>query len=684
MDKILKAGDIVECFVGTNKKGVGFARSLDVKNKFAEKIEIKAGKLNKALPGDRCLIKILSKNTFRGKDFGLLAEVVKVLERKQVVYAGHIVQEDNNFLFISHDTKMYTKFFIPTKNLNGAEVNDKVVVSIESWENANDKPVGKVEKVLGKKGDSRAELAAFSEERGFQIGFPVAVEEESKTLHKKGITEKDMEGRLDFRNKCVFTIDPIDAKDFDDAISVEFLDSGEVEVGVHIADVSHYLRPGMAMDDEAMKRTTSVYLVDRVVPMLPEVLSNDLCSLVEAQNRLTMSAIFYFDKDGNLQKDKNKFGESVIFSKRRFAYEGAQHILENELFANIPKEQELEGDLVVTEKDFSDFKKPLTYLNNLAKKLSKERKDRGAITMETEEVKFRLDEDGVPVEVYRKIRKDAHKLVEEFMLLANIAVAEYVHGLGEKNHVGIYRVHDTPDPDKMLALSTFLYNLGYDAPYKDDTISQKDINKVMAEIEDDPNKTTIQNQIVRSMQKAIYTTQNIGHYGLAFEFYTHFTSPIRRYPDVMTHRLLKRYLRGETTDPKEAAWHEAMCLRSSEREKDAAEAERSSVKYKQVEYMSHHIGQELTAVVSGLSPFGIFLEDEYSKCEGMIKFLNMGDGTEYFEFDDRQYVVKGDKGTIIRMGDVYKVKVLKADLEEKTIDYQIIQKLRSIEPRKRL
>jgi ribonuclease R len=684
MNSNLKVGDTVECFVGTNKKGVGFARSLDVKSKFVEKIEIKVGKLNKALPGDRCVIKVTGRNIVRGKDYGLVAEVLKVVERKQLVYAGHIVKDGNNFVFVSHDNRMYTPFSLPVKNLNGAEVDDKVIVSIESWESATSIPVGKVEKVLGKKGDSRAELAAFSEERGFQIGFPEAVEEESKKLHEKGIVEEDLKDRLDFREKCVFTIDPIDAKDFDDAISVEFLDNGEVEVGVHIADVSHYLRPGMAMDEEAMRRTTSVYLVDRVVPMLPEVLSNDLCSLVAGVNRLTMSAVFYFDQAGNLQDKKTKFGESVIFSKRRFAYEGAQHILENENFENLRADQGLEGELKIVSDDFTKFKKPLVFLNTLAKKLSKERKDRGAITMETEEVKFRLDENGVPVEVYRKVRKDAHKLVEEFMLLANIAVAEYIHNLGEKNHVGIYRVHDTPDPDKMLALSTFLYNLGYDAPYKDDTIAPKDLNKVMMELEDDPNKGTIQNQIIRSMQKAIYTTQNIGHYGLAFEYYTHFTSPIRRYPDVMIHRLMKKYLKGGTSDQKDVTWHEVMCLRSSEREKDAAEAERSSVKYKQVEYMSHHLGEELTAVVSGLSPFGVYLEDEYSKCEGMIKFMNMGDGREYFEFDDRQYVVKGDKGTIIRMGDVYKVKVKKADLEEKQIDYEIVSKVRSIEPRKRL
>jgi ribonuclease R len=300
--------------------------------------------------------------------------------------------------------------------------------------------------------------------------------------------------------------------------------------------------------------------------------------------------------------------------------------------------------------------------------------------METEEVKFKLDEVGVPVEVIRKVRFDAHKLVEEFMLLANQEVATYINELGPKNHIGIYRVHDKPDSEKMHALSIFLYNLGYSAPFKDDTIDPKDLNRIMEEIEQDPNKTTIQNQIIRSMQKAVYTTQNIGHYGLAFGFYSHFTSPIRRYPDVLTHRLVKKYLAGGTSGPKDQGYFEALCLRCSQKEKDAAEAERNSVRYKQVEYMSYRIGTEVQCLVSGISNFGVFLEDEYSKCEGLIKFKDLGD--EFFKFDQKSYTVQGDKGTIIRMGDVYKCRVEKADLETKTIDYKILTKVREMGKRK--
>jgi ribonuclease R len=659
----VEIGQKLRVVINTNKKGTGTARSIRVKDKFAQKIEIRREDLKMALPGDICEIQVTGKNIVRGNDYGYLAKVLSIDTRKQEVYAGHIEEDNGKYFFVSHDSKMYIDFLIEEANLNGAKVNDKVVVSLASWVDMNSAPRGVVEKVLGKRGESSAEMASYSEEKGFKVGFSKEIEEESEAVHERGIQDSDIEGRRDFRAVTTFTIDPIDAKDFDDAISVNFLPDGNVEVGVHIADVSHYLKNGMKMNDEAEKRTTSVYLVDRVVPMLPEVLSNDLCSLVEAKDRLTMAAVFVIDANGVVIKNKNWFGETVICSHKRFSYEEAQEIMD---------------------KQDGIFLKELNYLNNLAKKFSKERKENGAITMETEEVKFKLDEKGVPIEVYRKVRKDAHKLVEEFMLLANISVAEYIHELGSKNHVGIYRVHDAPDPDRMLTLSTFLYNLGYDAPYKDDTISQKDLNKVMAEIESDPNKSTIQTQIVRSMQKAIYTTENIGHYGLAFDYYSHFTSPIRRYPDVMIHRLMKKYLKGRTTDERDTAWYEAMCLRCSEREKDAAEAERSSVKYKQVEYMSMRIGQEVTALVSGLSPHGIYLEDEHSKCEGMIKFSNLGGDNEYFELDDKQFIVKGDKGTIIRMGDVYKVRVEAANLEEKTIDYKIVELVRQMTPRKRI
>lgn len=646
----------LECYLSTNQKGQGFCRFLD-KN-FADKVEIKNDDLNRAFSGDLVKVKIIGKmyDTYQAK-------VTEIIERRQHVYAGHIEEDGGKFFFKSHDKKIYTDFYIPHANLFGAKVNDKVIVEITDWADPRRSPIGKVLNILGKRGESKAEIASMSEERGFMTGFSEGVEEEAIEIHKRGITEKDTEGRRDFRKITTFTIDPIDAKDFDDAISVEFLENDLVEVGVHIADVSHYLKPGMKMNDEAEKRTTSVYLVDRVVPMLPEVLSNDLCSLVQGQDRLTMSAVFKLNKNGEVVD--RWFGETVIHSAKRFTYEEAQETLS---LALSPMERE-ESILV--------FKRELDYLNSTAKILKQKRFDAGSISLETEEVKFKLDEYGVPIEVIRKVRFDAHKLVEEFMLLANVEVAKYIAGLGESDHVGVYRIHDKPDSEKMHALSIFLYNLGYNAPFKDDTIDPKKLNEVMVKSENDPNRQTIQTQIVRSMQKAIYSTRNIGHYGLAFKHYSHFTSPIRRLPDVLIHRLMKKYLKGGTTDKKDEIWHESMCMRSSQKEKDAADAERGSIKYKQVEYMSYRIGQEFTALVTGLSGWGVYLEDEYSKCEGMVKFRDLGD--EFFTFDEKKYVVQGDQGTTFKMGDVYKVKLVATDLEMKTIDFQILEKLRGIE-----
>lgn len=651
----------IECFLSTNQKGQGFCKFLD-KN-IADKVEIKNDDLNRAFSGDLVKVKIIGKmyDTYQGR-------VTEIVERKQHVYAGHIEEEVGKYFFKSHDKKIYTDFYIPRDQINGAKVDDKVIVEIYEWADPRRSPLAKVVNILGKRGDSKAEIASMSEERGFGVGFPEGVEDEAVEIHKKGITESDIEGRRDFRKVTTFTIDPIDAKDFDDAISVEFLspeqsrgvDDAVVEVGVHIADVSHYLKPGMKMNDEAERRTTSVYLVDRVVPMLPEVLSNDLCSLVPNQDRLTMSAVFKLNKKGEVVE--RWFGETVIYSDKRFSYEAAQEVIVGN----------------------GEYKKELDYLNETAKILKQKRYEAGSISLETEEVKFKLDENGVPVEVIRKVRFDAHKLVEEFMLLANVEVAKYIADLGKKSgvekHVGIYRIHDKPDAEKMHNLSIFLYNLGYNAPFKDDTISPHDLNKVMEASAADPNQQTIQTQIVRSMQKAVYSTHNIGHYGLAFKYYSHFTSPIRRLPDVLIHRLMKKYLKGGTTDKKDEVWHEAMCLRSSQKEKDAADAERGSIKYKQVEYMSSRIGTEVTALVTGLAPHGIFLEDEYSKCEGMIRFRDLG--TEFFTFDEKKYVVQGDQGTTFRMGDVYKVKVVGADMEMKTIDYQILSKIRGIEKQK--
>ncbi len=667
----LRKSYIFQGFIALNFKGEGYVRDQNLKDL---DVKIINEDLNKALSGDFCKLEILGEESFKNKKY-YLAKVLKVIERKQNLFGGHIEKQDNQFYFVPHDKKIYLDFLVKDFNGNSLEVNDKVLVSVVDYNfNTSKIPYCKIEKVMGKKGDSSAEIATYSEEKGFEVGFSREVEIESEEIHRAGITEKDFIGRRDFSDVRTFTIDPFDAKDFDDAISVKFLDDQKVEIGVHIADVTHYLKEGDAMDNEAQKRTTSVYLVDRVVPMLPEILSNDLCSLVEGKPRLTMSAVFTLDKDGNIL-DK-WFGETVINSWRRFTYEEAQSILQkNNAAENINTEV---NKINLPNQIHEKFKKELIELNRISKIFQKKRKERGAISMETEEIKFKLDANGIPVEVYRKTRFDAHKLVEDFMLLANEEVAKYIHNLGEKNHVGVYRVHDKPSSEKMLSLSTFLYNLGYDAPFRDDTISPKHLNKVMDELENDPNKQTIQTQIVRSMQKAIYTTKNIGHFGLALEYYSHFTSPIRRYPDDMTHRLLKKYLKGETSDAKMDSWHEKMCFRSSEREKDAADAERQSVKYKQVEYMSARIGQEFLGIVTGLTNFGIFIEEENSRCEGLVKYKDLGDGGEFFEFDKIQYIAKGDRGSFVRLGDVYKIKVVSTDLENRVIEYKLLEKVREI------
>jgi ribonuclease R len=671
----LKNDYVFDGFLSINFKGEGYVRSDLLKD-----IDVKIinENLNKAWNGDFCHMEIIGQETFKNKKY-YLAKVLKVIERKQNLFGGSIEKSEGQYYFIPHDKRIYLDFLVKDFNNNKIDLNDKVLVSVIDYHfNTSKIPYCKIEKIMGKKGDSFAEIASYSEEKGFEVGFNNEVMKESEEIHKRGITKDDMIGRRDFSNVNTFTIDPFDAKDFDDAISVKFLGDGKVEIGVHIADVTHYMKEGDAIDLEAQKRTTSVYMVDRVVPMLPEILSNDLCSLVEGVPRLTMSAVFTLDKDGNIL-DK-WFGETVINSWKRFTYEEAQKILQqNNVAENINKKV---NEIIIPQEINDKFKNELIELNRISKIFQKKRKERGAISMETEEIKFKLDAKGVPTEVIRKTRFDAHKLVEDFMLLANEEVAKYTHSLGEKNHVGVYRIHDKPSPEKMLSLSTFLYNLGYNAPYKDDTISPKDLNKVMDELENDPNKTTIQTQIVRSMQKAIYTTQNIGHFGLALEYYSHFTSPIRRYPDDMTHRLLKKYLKGGHSEAKDQSWHERMCLRSSEREKDAADAERQSVKYKQVEYMSTRIGQEFLGIVSGLTNFGIFIEEENSRCEGLIKYKDLGDGSEFYEFDKLQYMAKGDRGSFVRLGDVYKIKVVGTDIENMMIEYKLLEKVREISKKK--
>ena len=479
------------------------------------------------------------------------------MERGRKGYAG-VLEEENGMMFlVPDDKKMYTDIIIPNNERNGSEAGMKVIASITDWTDMKKSPIGKVTTILGKPGDNNAEMLAYALERGFSEEHAEEVNEEANAIKKKGISEEDKQNRRDFRHVATFTIDPIDAKDFDDAISFQKLDNGRYEVGIHIADVSYYVRPSMALDNEAIARETSVYLVDRCIPMLPEVLSNDLCSLVQGEDRLVMSCVLELDDEGVVHNEW--YGRSLINSHRRYTYEDAQKTLDTET---------------------GDFYEELTILNTIAKKLTKSRFEHGALQLETEEVKFKLDEQGVPVDVYVKTRGDTHKMIEEYMLLANKYVSKFItkkqeEKNGEGNGICIYRIHDKPDPDKMHDLDLYIRGLGYHVRFMDGLIPSQDLNDLLEKMGNRPEKALLQVHITRSMAKAVYSTHNVGHYGLAFEYYSHFTSPIRRYPDVLTHRLLMRVLEGDYPLPTERGFYDNLCAQASRREKEASDAERS-------------------------------------------------------------------------------------------------------------
>ncbi len=617
---------------------------------FKEDIEISPDNLNTALHKDEVQITVGGKSRF-GRIQG---RVTKIIKRAKQSFVGTIALRDRTYVLVPDDRKCYVEIEIPEKFRVQAKDGDKALVKIIRWENPSMNPLGSVEKVIGRKGDNNAEMHSIALERGFSADFPAQVMAEAEELKRQNphLLEVEIPKRRDFRKVLTFTIDPVDAKDFDDAISYLELPNGHVEIGVHIADASHYVRPRTALDKEAQERQLSVYLADRTIPMLPHILSNDLCSLNPHEDKLTFSAVFEMDKAGIVHK--RWFGKTVINSAHRFTYEDAQKAI-----------------VTPTEK----YHHELTSLNEIAKKLQHKKFAAGAINFEKDEVKVEVDATGKPVRIYKKKRFDAHKLVEEYMLLANREVSEFVFRGHEKQKIRgalVYRIHDLPDKEKVKALGIFVKALGYDLPIaKSGKISPKDINALLKQVEGKAEEALVKTAAIRTMAKAIYSTKNIGHFGLAFEFYSHFTSPIRRYPDTLVHRILAQHLNRSPIAKHEIEAYEHLCRRATEREIDAAEAERESIKMKQVEYMQEHIGKTFDGIISGVTDWGIYVEENKTGAEGMIKLRDLGD--DYFSLDEKNYTVVGEKTKKkYRLGDTARIKLLAADPERKTLDFELV------------
>jgi ribonuclease R len=600
---------------------------------------IKARDLGSAVDGDTVTITLYPTRHGEHPE----GKVVEILKRNRTQFVGKL-ELSKNFAFVMADfRKIHKDFFIAQENINGAKSRDKVIVEVLDWGDGEDNPEAKVIDILGKAGENEAEIHSIMAEFGLPFRFPEQIENEARKIDE-GITAKEISKRRDFRTITTFTIDPEDAKDFDDALSLEVLPTGNYRVGVHIADVTHYIQTNSALEQEAFDRATSVYLVDRTIPMLPEKLSNELCSLRPKEDKLTFSAVFELDPQAQIVNEW--FGRTIIHSDHRFTYEGAQEVIES-------------GKGL--------FAEELKILNTLALKLKKERFARGAVNFETTEVKFKLDEKGKPLAVIPKVRKDAHKLIEEFMLLANKRVATFVYNQkkGPDKNTFVYRIHDYPDPDKVKNFAQFAKQFGHRLQVDESSISRS-LNKLMDEIEGKPEQSVLQQLAVRSMAKAKYSTDAKGHFGLAFEHYSHFTSPIRRYPDMMVHRLLQHYLdEGKSVTKAE---FELKCVHSSEREKRAADAERASIKYKQVEFMALVAGDKaFDGLISGVTEWGIYVEIIETKCEGMIRMADMDD--DYYEFDEKNYCIVGRRNKkIYTLGDQVRVRVKKTDVDRRLID----------------
>ena len=628
-----------------------------------EDIFVNQKNINHALDGDIVEVYIFKRNR-GGKPEG---EITKILERKKTDFVG-VIQIQERFAFVEcQDTKMYTDIFISKENINNAKNGDKVLVQIENWPEKAGSPYGKVLKILGKPGEHNTEIHSILAQFGLPYEFEKEVEDYANSIDTT-IKEVEIKKRRDMRSDLTFTIDPKDAKDFDDALSFKDLKDGTYEIGIHIADVSHYLTPGTILDDEAYERATSVYLVDRVVPMLPEVLSNNACSLRPNEEKFTFSAVFKINNKAEIINQW--FGRTVTYSDARFAYEEAQFIIEKETI-NKGKTVNIPSGISITGKPYevkNKIAKAILKLNELAKILRKKRMKNGAISFDKVEVKFHLDKDNNPEGVYFKESKDANKLIEEFMLLANRSVAEFI-GKQSTKKTFIYRVHDEPDDEKIAALQNIIRQFGYKIDTRDRKTTSNSLNTLLKDVQGKKEQNLVDTLAIRSMSKALYTTQNIGHCGLAFDYYTHFTSPIRRYPDVMVHRLLQFYLDQETSANKEQ--FEEKCRHSSEMESLAAQAERASIKYMQVKYMHDHQDQNFLGVISGVTDWGIYVEIINNKCEGMVRLQEMKD--DHYTFHKEEFAAVGDRTkNSYQLGDEVYIKVKNADLVRKQLDFKML------------
>lgn len=645
----------LEGVIAVRGKGTGFFKVPDADDDVQD-IVIERDQLGFAL--DRDVVKIELFPLVPGER--QTAKVVEVLEQAHAEIIGTVktaeagkperyLQPDNHRIHVRPQLPQATE----------QDEGMKVAIEISNWTSPHIEPTGEIVEVLGKAGDHETEMQAIIRSGGFSEAFPPKISEAAQELYDRreaifAAAVEDTKGddpvRKDIRDRLTFTIDPADAKDFDDALSYRPLEDGKVEVGIHIADVSHYVREGDVIDQEARERGTSIYLVDRVIPMLPEVLSNDLCSLRPNEDRLAFSAIFTLDKDARVVDEW--YGQTIIHSDRRFSYEEAQEVIDTKQ---------------------GDHMEDLTHLMELSRLIRKRRYAAGAIAFEQPEVKFTLDENGTPIGIEQKIRTETMMMIEDFMLLANKSVSEYVHNLSKKHGrdaAFIYRIHDVPDPEKIDELSIFLHALGYDFQTNSGVVKATAINELLKEVTGSPEENLIKTATIRSMSKAVYSTKNIGHFGLAFQYYSHFTSPIRRYPDLMAHRMLRKHLDNEVIGSKQLALYERLASQSSEREMYAVKAERDSIKYKQVEYMLDKVGQTFTGIVTGVTDWGVYVEEKDSKAEGMIRLGALG--RDYYVHESSKYRVKGERtGSTFSLGDEVPIKLVRADLEERQLDFEI-------------